>query len=106
MNITTIIELENMEVEKIAGAKLVFSEEQISENIIETCVECFQVEGLNKTLSTEDGMQLVFSQLKQKGIIPAKVEDFSFEMPSCGRLKTKNEDEIEVPQKVIISFMS
>jgi hypothetical protein len=34
------------------------------------------------------------------------VEDFSFEMPSCGRLKTKNEDEIEVPQKVIISYMS
>jgi hypothetical protein len=106
MNITTIIELENMEVEKIAGAKLVFAEEQISENIIETCVECFQVEGSKETLSTEDGMQLVFSQLKQEGIIPSKVEDFSFEMPSCGRLKTRNEDDIELPQKVIISFMS
>ncbi|MDQ1004262.1 hypothetical protein QFZ28_004662 [Neobacillus niacini] len=106
MNITTIIELENMEVERFTGAKLVFAQEQISENIVETCVECFQVEGSNKTLSTEDGMQLVFSQLKQKGIIPSKVEDFSFEMPSCGQLKTKNEDEIEVPQKVIISYMS
>jgi hypothetical protein len=106
MNITTIIELENMEVEKIAGAKLVFAEERISEHIIETCVECFQVEGSNKTLSTEDAMQLVFSQLKQDGIIPSKVEDFSYEMPSCGRLKTKNDDEIEVPQKVIISYMS
>jgi hypothetical protein len=106
MNITTIIELENIEVERIAGAKLVFAQEQISENIIETCVECFQKEESKEILSTEDGMQVVFDQLKHEGIIPERVEDFSFEMPSCGRLKTKNEQEIVVPQKVIITFIS
>lgn len=106
MNITTIIELENHEVENIAGAKLVFAQEQIEENIIETCVDGFQVEGSENLIPTEDAMEKVFNQLKKEGVIPAKVEDFSFEMPSCERMKRKNDDEIVTPQKVILSFMS
>lgn len=106
MNITTIIELENHEVENIAGAKLVFAREQIDENIIETCVDGFKVEGSKEILSTEDAMEKVFNQLKENGVIPVKVEDFSFEMPSCERLKRKNDTEMDIPQKVILSFMS
>lgn len=106
MNITTIIELENQEVENIAGAKLVFAQEQIDDNIIETCVDGFMVEGSEELLTTEDTMEKVFNQLKKQGVIPAKVEDFSFEMPSCERLKRKNDMESDLPQKVILTFMS
>lgn len=106
MNITTIIELENHEVEDITDAKMVFSQEQIQENIIETCVECFKIEGSNEILKIEDTMQKVFDSLKQKGVIPKHVEDFSFVMPSCERIKRNNDYENDVPQKVILSFIS
>jgi hypothetical protein len=106
MNITTIIELENNEVENIAGAKLVFAQEQIHENIVETCVECFQIEDSREKLSTEEAMQKVFVQLKQAGVIPSEIEDFSYEMPSCERLKRKTTNNKDLPQKVILSFMA
>lgn len=106
MNITTIIELENREVENIAGARLVFIQEQIDENIIETCVECFKLEDSEATLTTEEAMQRVFEQLQQEGVIPQDVEDFSYEMPSCERIKRKNNSELDLPQKVILSYMS
>jgi hypothetical protein len=106
MNITTIIELENREVENITGAKLVFTQEQIDENIIETCVECFKLEDSEVTLTTEEAMQRVFEQLQEEGVIPPNVEDFSYEMPSCERIKRKNTSELDLPQKVILSFMS
>ncbi|MGG1676010.1 hypothetical protein ACIFOT_09725 [Neobacillus sp. NRS-1170] len=106
MNITTIIELENQEVENITGAKLVFTQEQIDENIIETCVDCLQLEGSEETITTEEAMQQVFEQLQQRGVIPEKVEDFSYEMPSCERLQKKTDSETDLPQKVILSFMS
>lgn len=105
MNITTIIELENSEVENIAGARLIFSQEQIDENIIETCVECLQLKESEVTISTEEAMLRVFEQLKQDGLIPSNVEDFSFQMPSCERLKRKTNCEADLPQKVILSFM-
>ncbi|MDQ6596282.1 hypothetical protein E2K98_23505 [Bacillus salipaludis] len=106
MNITTIIELENNEVEAITGAQLVFAQEKIDENIIETCVECFQVNDSDDKLSTEEAMQKVFDQLKTEGVIPSKVVDFSFEMPSCERLKSKSQDAKYPPQKVVLSYMS
>lgn len=106
MNITTIIELENQEVEKMAGAKLVFAQEQIEENIIETCVECFELEGSEAQLTTEEAMEKVFHRLQQQGIIPPNVEEFSFEMPSCERLKRKTDEVTDIPQKVILSYMS
>ncbi|NRD78252.1 hypothetical protein HPT25_12830 [Bacillus sp. BRMEA1] len=105
MNITTIIEFENKEVEAIAGAKLVFVQEQIEENIVETCVDCFLMEDSDETISTEEAMDRVFKQLKEQGVIPYTVEDFSYEMPSCERLK-KSENQEDIPQKVILSFMA
>ncbi|WP_409274043.1 hypothetical protein V1499_04225 [Neobacillus sp. SCS-31] len=106
MNITTIIELENTEVENMAGGQLVFSEERIDENIVETCVDCFQENGTKEKIDTDDAMQRVFNRLKAEGIIPEEVEEFSYEMPACGQLRKKSETAIDIPQKVILSFMS
>ncbi|MCQ6280744.1 hypothetical protein [Bacillus sp. EB600] len=105
MNITTIIELENHEVEEMAGAKLVFAQEQIDENIVETCVDYLQANDSKKIISPEDAMSKVFDQLKQKGVVPQQIADFSFEMPSCGQLKKKSQGEYELPQRVILSYM-
>ncbi|MCM3662802.1 hypothetical protein M3204_00200 [Mesobacillus subterraneus] len=105
MNVTTIIELENREVEKMAGAKLVFTQEQIDTNIVETCVDCFKYEGSEECLETDEAMQKVFITLKEEGLIPEAVEDFSYEMPSCGRLRKDVYEEQDMPQKVILSFV-
>jgi hypothetical protein len=106
MNITTIIELENEEFEKMAGAKLVFAQEQIDENIVETCVDYLQVADAKEIIDPEDAIKVVFDQLKEKGVVPKQVEDFSFEMPSCGQLRKKTQSEYDIPQKVILSFIS
>lgn len=105
MNTTTIIELENKEVEAITGAKLVFTQEQIEDNIVETCVECFKLDGVEQCMDTDDAMQLVFEKLKLDGVIPEQVQDFSFQMPSCERIKKDIYIESDMPQKVIITFM-
>lgn len=104
MNITTIIELENYEVEQRAGAKLVFAQEHIDNNIIETCVDYLESDGSTEKITAEEAMKKVFHQLKQEGVVPEKVEDFSYEMPACGQLKRKSNLH-EVPQKVIISYI-
>jgi hypothetical protein len=106
MNITTIIELENEEFEKMAGAKLVFAQEQIDEHIIETCVDYLQADDSKEIITPETAIQVVFDQLKQKGVVPQQVEDFSFEMPSCGQLRKKTPSEYDIPQKVILSFIN
>ncbi|MFD2442970.1 hypothetical protein ACFSO7_03140 [Bacillus sp. CGMCC 1.16607] len=106
MNMTTIIELENSEVEQITGAKLVFIQEKINDNIVETCVECFKIEGLEECMKTDEAMQIVFNKLKQDGIIPEQIQDFSFQMPSCERIKKDVYNESDMPQKVIITYIS
>jgi uncharacterized protein YutE (UPF0331/DUF86 family) len=105
MNITTIIELENAEVEKIAGAKFIFAQEHINEHVVETCVDYLQAENSNEKIQPEDAMKTVFDYLKQEGIIPQQVEDFSFEMPACGQFKKESVSEYDIPQKVILSYM-
>lgn len=104
MNITTIIELENQEVEKIAEAKMIFAHEKINEQIISTCVEGFELNN-GDTIDTEEAIQKVFNQLKHDGVIPSGVEDFSFEMPSCERIKKDTYTETDMPQKVVITFV-
>lgn len=105
MNVTTIIELENREVEKMTGAKLVFTQEQIDSNIVETCVDCFKYEGSEECIETDEAMQKVFITLKQEGLVPEAVTDFSYEMPSCARVKKDVYHEQDMPQKVILSFI-
>ena len=104
MNITTIIELENQEVEKMIGAKLVFTQEQVDKNIVEMCVDCFKHEGSDECIDIDVAMQIVFDQLKVNGIIPENVDEFSFEMPSCEKLKTAEYRAENFPQKVVLTF--
>ncbi|MFB6469286.1 hypothetical protein ACE38V_21360 [Cytobacillus sp. Hz8] len=104
MNITTIIEMENREVEQMAGAKMVFVEEHIMDDVVETCVNGFHSEESGQ-IETEDAMQVVFEKLKDEGVVPKNVKDFSYELPSCGRIKTQD-DNSEIPQKVIISYVA
>lgn|GEM_PF-3424314 len=104
MHITTYIELENQEVEEITEAKMIFATEQVNEHIIETCVEGFERSDTGEKMSSEEGIQMVFDHLKKKGIIPSGVEDFSFEMPSCERLKNSEHEE-DLPQNVVITYV-
>ncbi|WP_071459013.1 hypothetical protein [Bacillus massilinigeriensis] len=104
MNITTIIELENKEVEEIAGAKLVFSQEEVNSQIVETCVECFKYEGIDECVDTEETMEKVFEKLKEKAIIPKSVTEFSYQMPSCEKMKKAEYTDADMPQKVILTF--
>lgn len=105
MNITTIIELDHQEVEKMIGAEFVFSQQQIAQNIVETCVEGFKSKDSQEYFEPEEGMQEVFDKLKEDGVIPWKIEDFSFEMPACGNIKRKDFSTEDRPQKVILSYM-
>lgn len=104
MNITTIIELNNQEVEQMAGAKMVFVQEEITEQIIHTCVDCFTVEGSEEKIEPELAMEKVFEQLKGNGVIPPGVTEFSFEMPACGTSKKNNQVIAEIPQNVVLTF--
>lgn len=105
MHITTYIELGNQEVEQIAGAKMVFATEQVNEAIVETCVEGFEVVATGEKITSEDGIQKVFDYLKGQGVIPQDVEDFSFEMPSCERMKKAVYLEEDMPQNVVITYV-
>jgi hypothetical protein len=104
MNITTIIELNNQEVEQMVGARMVFVQEQITEQIIHTCVDCFSVEGSEDKIEPEHAMEKVFEQLKGDGLIPEGVTEFSFEMPACGTIKKHNKVIAEIPQNVVLTF--
>ncbi|NHM31859.1 hypothetical protein [Neobacillus terrae] len=84
---------------------MIFAQEQINQNIVETCVEGFHANEKKEVISNEEAMQKVFNRLKEDGYIPNSVEDFSFQMPSCERLKKKELNEQDIPQKVILSYM-
>ncbi|MFD3445556.1 hypothetical protein ACFDTO_13240 [Microbacteriaceae bacterium 4G12] len=104
MNITTIIELDNKEVEKILGARMKFMEERIQDNIVNTCVEGFVDEKTNEPISNDDAVEKLFAELQNKKIISSNVEDFSCKLPSCARVKELGEDEFE-PEKVVITYV-
>jgi hypothetical protein len=104
MDITTIIELENKEVEKILDAKIIFEKEKVNEYIIHTCVSGFIDNVSEDILQIDVAMEKLFMYLKEDGYVPAGLEDFSYELPSCDRIKnTAGVDDI--PQKVMISFI-
>lgn len=103
LNITVIVELENNEVENILGASFLFEKEQIHDNIIHTCVEGFVDNETNEKLDIDEAMEKVFDTLKEKHGLSAAVEDFSYELPSCERIKHVDGND-EIPQKVMISY--
>ncbi|WP_379969553.1 hypothetical protein [Ectobacillus sp. sgz5001026] len=104
MNITTIIELENKEVEELLGARMQFVEEYIQDNIVSACVEGFVDEKTNELISIDDAVEKLFAELQSKKIVSANVEDFSCKLPSCERVKKLGEGKFE-PEKVVISYV-
>ena len=104
VNILTIIELENSEVEEIIEASFVFVDEQLYENVVQTCVDGFASKSTNERIDTDDAMETLFNKLKEKGVIPADIEDFSYELTSCERIKSNNPAKEELPKKIAISF--
>jgi hypothetical protein len=104
VNILTIIELDNSEVEQILDASFVYVDETVYENVIHTCVDGFIANKTNKHLETDDAMEQLFAMLKARHIIPSTVEDFSYELTSCERIKTNNQEKNELPKKIALSF--
>lgn len=104
MNITTIIELDNQEVEEIVGAKFAFIQEHTQENIVLTCVENFVDEKTGDKVEIEEAMDKLFFMLKEKELIAKEVEEYSYELPSCERIKKNDNTDEDLPQKVTISY--
>ena len=103
VEVMTIIELENSEVEEILGAEFVFVEENIYENVVHTCVDGFKKKKNDEFMTTDDAIEKLFLQLKANKIIPSEIEDFSYELSSCERIISMDEKE-ELPKKIAISF--
>lgn len=104
VNILTIIEMDNSEVEQIIDASFVFVDETIYENVIQTCVDGFVSNKTNERIDTNDAMEKLFLMLKARHIIPSAVENFSYELTSCERIKSNNPEKEELPKKIAISF--
>ena len=90
MKITTKIQLENEEVEQLLNVSFVYAEETICENIVQTCVEGLRSNKTNEILDTEEAMEQLFVLLKANYIIPGAVNEFSYEMFTCERIKNSN----------------
>jgi len=103
LKITTKIELENSEVEQLLDVSFVYGEETIWENVIQTCVEGLKSNKTNEFLNTEEAMEQLFAILKANYIIPVEIDEFSYEMYTCERIKNY-ESNIEMPKKLIITY--
>ncbi|MGM9923566.1 MAG: hypothetical protein ACI35R_04885 [Bacillus sp. (in: firmicutes)] len=104
MNILTIIELDNSEVEEILDASFVFEEEALYENIVSTCVAGFQCRKTNKLLDSDEAMEQLFLRLKARHYIPEAIQDFSYELSSCERIRSNTQESDTWPKMVSISF--
>lgn len=104
MLITTVISLAKDEIESFLNMKTSFNYEEYEGNI-QACVDGFIDNESTKYIGTDDAMERLFSVLKEKGLTPEDVEDFSFEIPSCGVTKHSDDDNIEdIDVEFIISF--
>jgi len=103
VEVMTIIELENSEVEEILDAEFVFVEENVYENVVHTCVEGFKTKKNDEFMTADDAIEKLFLKLKVNKIIPNEIEDFSYELYSCERLIGLDATD-ELPKKIAISF--
>ncbi|WP_335870227.1 hypothetical protein [Bacillus sp. 2205SS5-2] len=103
MNIAMIIKLENHEVEELVNVEFVFEEEKLEQNIVHTCVGGFIDKQSKEALDIDDTMEKLFEVLKTKKVIPERVTDFSYELPSCDMVKNIEGKET-IPQNVVISY--
>lgn len=103
MKITTKIELENSEVEEILDVTFVYSEETICENVVQTCVEGLKDNKTNEYISTEVAMEQLFAILRANYVIPAGIDEFSYELFTCERIKNYETCK-DIPKQLIITY--
>ncbi|WP_017755173.1 hypothetical protein [Calidifontibacillus oryziterrae] len=84
MLITTVISLAKDELEGLLNMKASFNYEEYEDSVL-ACVDGFIDNRTSENITIDDAMEALFSILKEKGIAPKDVVDFSFEIPSCGR---------------------
>lgn len=105
MNIVTIIELENTEVEELLNLETSFDEFKIEDFGIETCIDYYVNKETQEKLDPDTAVEQLFEKLKEKEIIPNYISHYSFEIPGCEKLKNKNGEFTEEPShKVILSY--
>lgn len=104
MDIMTIIEMDHSEVEQLLDASFNYVDEIVCENVVRTCVDGFTLINTKESLDTDEGMERLFLMLKARNIIPSSVEEFSYEISSCERIKNYNSDTQVRPKLAIISF--
>ena len=103
MKITTKIELENSEVEQLLNVSFVYAEETVCENVVQTCVEGLKSNKTNDFLDTEEAMEQLFALLRANYIIPQEVDEFSYELYTCERIKNYD-SHMEIPKNLIITY--
>lgn len=104
MYITTVISLAKEEIESFLNMKTSFNYEE-HEDSVQACVDGFVDNETTKYIGTDDAMEKLFAVLKEKGLAPEEVEDFSFEIPSCGKTKQSDDDNMEdIDVEFIISY--
>ena len=104
MEVITIIELDNAEVEEILDAEFIFVEDNIYENVVHTCVDGFKEKKSGEFITIDDAFEKLFLILKANNLIPNEIEDFSYELSSCERLIRMDAKEDELPKKIAVSF--
>ncbi|RSK27240.1 hypothetical protein EJF36_10305 [Bacillus sp. HMF5848] len=93
MECTTVINLEREEIEQLLNVTTNFNYEEYDNDIVEACVESFVCnETLNK-IDTDDVMEMLLSTLQKMQIVQQEICDFSYEIPSCGKVN-KNHDKV------------
>ncbi|WP_050613982.1 hypothetical protein [Bacillus testis] len=104
LNIMTIIEMDHSEVEHILDASFVFVDETVYKNVVHTCVDGFLCNKSQSPIDTDDAMEQLFLRLKAKSVIPDSVQDFSYELASCERIRPTNSLKEEPLKTIAISF--
>lgn len=103
MKITTKIELENSEVEELLDVTFVYAEETVCENVVHMCVEGLKCNKTNEFISTEDVMEQLFAILRANYIIPVEIDEFSYELFTCERIKNYGTCK-DIPKQLIITY--
>ncbi|MBD3108783.1 hypothetical protein IEO70_10425 [Bacillus sp. AGMB 02131] len=104
MKITTKVELENTEVEELLDVTVVYGDETIGENVVQTCVEGLKCNKTGAYLSVEDAMEKLFAILRANYIIPSEAHEFSYELFTCERFKSY-ESHADIPKNLVITYV-
>lgn len=105
MDINHIVKLEKEEVEERIGATITVEEEKIFGEIVESCVSKIEDIRTKRNIPIDEAMEKLFEELKSEGLIPLGIEDFSYDMPQCGYIRSDFDKNASLKkQEIIISY--